>query len=55
MNNGLTMKVVVMVNDNLNDYHYVNYDDCYYNDHDHDRDHVHDPDLLNVDFVAYIV
>ncbi len=40
-----------MVNDNENDFHYVNYDEYYYNDHDHDHDHV----LLNVDFVVYIV
>jgi hypothetical protein len=45
MNDDLTM-VVVMVNDDENDFHYVNY-----NDHDHDHDH----DLLNVDFVVYIV
>ena len=60
MNVDLTMTmapVVVMVNDDVNDYHYVNYDD----DHDlvHGRDHLRDlfldPDLLlNVDFVADI-
>jgi hypothetical protein len=50
MNDDLMKMVVVMVNDDENDFHYVNYDD-YYNDHDHDHDHV----LLNVDFVVYIV
>ncbi len=40
-----------MVNDNENDFHYVNYDDHYYNDHGHDHVHV----LLNVDFVVCIV
>jgi len=43
------MAVVVMANDDVIDYHYVNHDDV--------LDHVHDllHDLLNVDFVVDIV
>jgi hypothetical protein len=47
MNVGLMMMVVVMGNDDVIDYHYVNHDD--------DLDHDHDHDLLNVDFVVDIV
>ncbi len=55
MNFGLMMMVeVVMVNDDVNDYHYVNRDDDP-PDHVHDLDLLLYPDLLNVDFVVDIV
>jgi len=59
MNVGLMMMtvavVVVMVNDDVIDYHYVNHDDGLL-DHVHDLDLLLFPDLLlNVDFVVDIV
>jgi hypothetical protein len=60
MNDGLMM--VVMVNYDKTDFHYMNHDG-YDHDHDLDLDLDHHPDLdhhdrhdlLNVDFVVYIV
>lgn len=47
----------VMVNNDVNGYHYASYgnDHVHDLDHDHDHDLFHGHDLLNVDVVVYIV